>query len=301
MGDYYPARVTIGGPVPGYLLRPLARVIEAEGVYDNSSGNASGAEGNLEEDEAYSLLVEQATAGESVELADNEASGGELGGIKQFLTENRIPYIHESEPYQEWDGSLEVFDGKEHRHWLCDRDGEAHVPTKDLQKLIEAPKGVVAGRSPAFKLKAITEKLAAMIPPALPPLSIAWDVPIRIKALEDYMAGGWDLDKDDSESDVTTYRRRTKLRNIDLVLQFAREEDGMHFSPKAMRLLVRREAVAGRGKGRRVDYAEVGISTYPEQVIAAVYKEGDDLLAEYGDHIVECSEAPTDESKIDKG
>ena len=158
MGDYYPAEIHIGGPIPRAALDDLIGRILAEGASLDGYGEPAATEEGLRE------AFQQ---GGTVHLCDEQASFGQFEALEAFLVEHGVHFDRHCDAYHEYDAENVHYRGGEPLHLPSDQAGNILLHSEDVLNALND-----GSLDDCAKIDAI-HRLAA--PPETAPLS-----PVRL-------------------------------------------------------------------------------------------------------------------------
>ena len=184
MADRMAAEIWIGGKVSSQLADQLAYEVACERValewgevaFDPSCGSdLLGARTNL--DGATVLW-----------LCDDQACGGVMEGLEEFLLNHAIPYRRRSDGKYEFDPELIEFrpdlGWSAPQGWITNAEGEPVVPVSFLRPIAEALAKSIVGQECDLRgaIERATAELSRLLPPDGPPLP---EFQIEISAFPD--------------------------------------------------------------------------------------------------------------------
>ena len=163
MADRFQTQIIIGGMLDESLVEAFAEAIDADSV---------GAEWGerLDVTDAEIEIRSAAEKAETLDLYDDECSGGTMDAIESFCAEHKLIYWKHVEGKYEYDPSIEYFDGESSHDFSATEDGEVTITFSDLKKAhaenrieaLIAELDVANGTIPALRIVSSNrERLAA--------------------------------------------------------------------------------------------------------------------------------------------
>jgi len=156
MSDRFPAEITIGGPIPRWLLDELAGMIASEGVSIDWQYV-------LDQPAVRTAIEAAASKSETIRFTDDEACYGQFEELENWLTSHGIDFDRHGDARYEYDGENAYGRGRKRPVIVnADQSGKDMVSAEEVRKIL-------ASQSPPDRKLTRITKLTA-VPPALTPI-----------------------------------------------------------------------------------------------------------------------------------